>query len=127
MRELIIKLKSVLAGEISTSEDDLNYYSTDGGVFELSPTAIVFPKDTNDVSALVKTVDKIHQIGNDRISLTARGNGTDQGGGPINTGIIIDFMKYMNQILEIGDDFVIVQPGCLYGRLQKELKPRGRY
>ena len=127
MREIIKKLREVLAGDVSVSEDDLGYYSTDGGVFELSPTAIVFPKDTNDVSALVKTVDAIHQNGNDRISLTARGNGTDQGGGPINTGIIIDFMKYMNQILEIGDDYVIVQPGCLYGRLQKELKLRGRY
>lgn len=127
MREIVKKLREVLAGEISVAEDDLDYYSTDGGVFELSPTAIVFPKDTNDVSTLVKTVDAVHQNGNDRISLTARGNGTDQGGGPINTGIIIDFMKYMNQILEIGDDYVIVQPGCLYGRLQKELKLRGRY
>jgi len=127
LREIIKKLQTVLAGEISANEDDLEYYSTDGGVFELSPTAIVYPVDTNDVSTLVKTVDAIHQNGNDKISLTARGNGTDQGGGPINTGIIIDFMKYMNQILEIGDDYVIVQPGCLYGRLQKELKIRGRY
>ena len=127
MREIIKKLQTVLAGDVSVSEGDLDYYSTDGGVFELSPTAIVFPADTNDVSTLVKVVDTIHQNGNDRISLTARGNGTDQGGGPINTGIIIDFMKYMNQILEIGDDYVIVQPGCLYGRLQNELKQRGRY
>ncbi len=127
MREIIKKLQTVLAGDVSVSESDLDYYSTDGGVFELSPTAIVFPADTNDVSTLVKVVDTIHQNGSDRISLTARGNGTDQGGGPINTGIIIDFMKYMNQILEIGDDYVIVQPGCLYGRLQNELKQRGRY
>lgn len=127
MRKVIQKLSEILEGDISTTDVDIEYYSTDGGVFELEPTAIVFPKDVNDVENLVKTVDVFHQNGNDRISLTARGNGTDQGGGPINTGLIVDFMRYMNQILEIGEDYVVVQPGCLYGRLQKELKKRGRY
>lgn len=127
MRQLFKQLEQNLEGDISLSDDDLDYYSTDGGVFELTPSAIVFPKDVNDVSTLVNIVDEAHQNGNDRISLTARGNGTDQGGGPINTGIIVDFMRYMNQILEIGDDYAVVQPGCLYGRLQKELRARGRY
>ncbi len=127
MRQVLKTLSNKLAGEVSVKEDDLRYYSTDGGVFELEPTAIVFPKDANDVSTLVKTVDEYHHLGNDRISLTARGNGTDQGGGPINTGIIVDFMRHMDQILEIGDDYAVVQPGCLYGRLQKELKRHGRY
>lgn len=127
MRRIINKLSETLAGDISIKDSDIDYYSTDGGVFELEPTAIVFPKDVTDVSNLVKTVDEVHKLGNDKISLTARGNGTDQGGGPINTGIIVDFMRYMNQILEIGDDYVVVQPGCLYGRMQKELKKYGRY
>ncbi len=127
MKRLLNQLSKVLEGNISINEEDLEYYSTDGGVFELEPTAIVFPKDVNDVENLVKTVDEFHELGNDRISLTARGNGTDQGGGPINTGIIVDFMKHMDHILEIGDDYVVVQPGCLYGRMQKELKKRGRY
>jgi FAD/FMN-containing dehydrogenase len=127
MRRVLTKLSKILQGDISIKEADIEYYSTDGGVFELEPTAIVFPKDTNDVVNLVRTVDEMHQLGNDKISLTARGNGTDQGGGPINTGIIVDFMRYMDQILEIGDDYAVVQPGCLYGRLQSELKKRGRY
>lgn len=116
-----------MAGDISVRDDDIRYYSTDGGVFELEPTAIVFPKDVNDVQVLVQETDKVHKLGADKVSLTARGNGTDQGGGPINTGLIVDFMRYMNQILEIGDDYVVVQPGCLYGRMQSELKRRGRY
>lgn len=127
MKQLFKQIADNIEGDISTTDDDLRYYATDGGVFELTPSAIVFPKDVNDVSTLVKLVDTAHQNGNDRISLTARGNGTDQGGGPINTGIIVDFMRYMNQILEIGDDYAIVQPGCMFGRLQRELKKRGRY
>ena len=127
MKHALSKIRESIIGDISVKDEDIEYYSTDGGVFELEPTAIVFPKDANDVVNLVKTVDEINEQGGDSISLTARGNGTDQGGGPINTGIIVDFMRYMNQILEIGDDYVLVQPGCLYGRLQDELKRRGRF
>lgn len=127
MNHALTKIKQAISGEVSTKEDDIRYYSTDGGVFELEPTAIVFPKDTNDVVKLVKTVGELNEKGTDTISLTARGNGTDQGGGPINTGIIVDFMEHMNQILEIGDDYAVVQPGCLYGHLQDELKERGRF
>ena len=127
MRHILNKLSKSIAGEVSVSEEDIRYYSTDGGVFEIEPTAIVFPKDTNDMSTITKIVNTAHQHGSDKISLTARGNGTDQGGGPINSGIIVDFMRHMDQILEIGDDFAVVQPGCLYGRLQSELKKTGRY
>ncbi len=127
MKQLFSQLEATLSGDISVSEDDLRYYSTDGGVFELTPSAIVYPKDVTDLVSLVSQVDAMHQRGNDRISLTARGNGTDQGGGPINTGIIVDFMRYMNQILEIGEDYAVVQPGCIFGRLQRELKKKGRF
>ncbi len=127
MKHVFKQLQQTIAGDLSVEDTDLDYYSTDGGVFEITPSAIVFPKDANDVSTVVKTVDIAHQNGNDRISLTARGNGTDQGGGPLNTGIIVDFMRYMDQILEIGDGYAVVQPGCLYGRLQKELKKTGQY
>ena len=127
MNHAIKKIQVTIAGEVSTNEDDLRYYSTDGGVFELEPTAIVFPRDANDVAKLVRVTAEINSQGGDKVSLTARGNGTDQGGGPINTGIIVDFMKHMNQILEISEDSVLVQPGCLYGRMQDELIAQGRF
>ena len=127
MNHAIKKIQVTIAGEVSTKQDDLRYYSTDGGVFELDPTAIVFPRDANDVAKLVRVTAEINSQGGDKVSLTARGNGTDQGGGPINTGIIVDFMKHMNQILEISEDSVLVQPGCLYGRMQDELIAQGRF
>lgn len=127
MNHLIKTLQSKIAGEVSTTADDIDYYSSDGSVFELTPAAIVFPKDANDVANIVKETIKHNLNGADIISLTARGNGTDQGGGPINTGLIVDFMRHMDHILEIGDDYVLVQPGCLYGRMQDELKKQGRF
>jgi FAD/FMN-containing dehydrogenase len=126
MQKVIDRLKSVLMGEISTDPADLDYYSTDGGIFKITPSVIVFPKDAVDVITLVKIINEEARNGR-VIPVTARGRGTDQGGGPLNSGIIVDFTRHMNQILEIGPDFVRVEPGCRYGELQAELKRRGRY
>lgn len=127
LKQILKKLAANIEGEISIREQDLDYYSTDGGVFELAPSAIVFPADANDVVNIVKTVNEHNAHGGSTVSITARGNGTDQGGGPINTGLILDTMRHMNQILEIGDDYVLVQPGCNFGRMQRQLKERGRF
>lgn len=140
--DCIKRIEMTIAGEISTSPSAIDYYATDGSIFMLAPTAVAYPRDVIDVQALVRIVSEStqHISGSDRqadgspneqvserISLTARGNGTDQGGGPINTGIIIDFMRHMDHILEVGPDFVVVQPGCIYERLEDELKRDGRY
>lgn len=120
-------IKQAIRGEVTTEKEDLEYYSTDGGVFELMPSAIVFPRDAVDVANLVKAINAVNLGSDEKVAITARGNGTDQGGGPINHGIILDFMEHMDQILEIGDEHVLVQPGCIFGRLQTELKARGRF
>ena len=127
MQQLLKDIQANIEGEISINPEELTYYSTDGGVFELMPKAVVFPVDSLDVVNLVKTVNAHNETSSEPISITARGNGTDQGGGPINTGIVVDFMKHMNHIIEIGEDHALVQPGCLFGRLQNELKARGRF
>jgi glycolate oxidase len=42
-------------------------------------------------------------------------------------GIILDFSKHMNKIIEIDNDFVTVQPGIVKGVLDKELKKRDKF
>lgn len=122
----IDQLKKIVRGEILTDEDLLDYYSTDGSIFEIKPHAIFYPRDTEDLQILVKF---LHQEAHEGrvLPISARGFGTDQGGGPLGKGIIIDFTKYMNQILEIGNGYVRVQPGVKYGLLQKHLKATGQY
>jgi FAD/FMN-containing dehydrogenase len=82
---------------------------------------IVCPLDEYDLS-------EICQYGYSRnISITARGAGTGLLGQSLNDNIIIDFTKHMNKILEIGTDYVLVQPGLVKGVLDKELKKRGKF
>lgn len=122
----IQELQKLVRGEITTDEEYLDFYSTDGSIFEIRPKAIFYPKDTEDIQSAVKFLHKEASDGR-VLPLIPRGFGTDQGGGPLGKGIIIDFTRHMNQILEIGEGYVRVQPGTHYGEIQKLLKTRGQY
>lgn len=122
----IEELKKNLKGEVRQDEATLAHYRADASVFEMSPQAIVFPSGTEDLLSLVNVIHGQNLTG-DRISLTARGKGTDLTGGSINEGIIVRFPGYLDKILEMGEDYVRVQPGLIYGELQKELAKQGRW
>src|SRR5438445_554277 len=53
--------------------------------------------------------------------------GSSQAGQAIGPGIILDFSKYMNAVLEINpaEHWVCVQPGCVLDDLNLALKPHG--
>ncbi|MDP2671720.1 MAG: FAD-binding oxidoreductase [bacterium] len=126
MTAYLEKLKDILKGDVEHSHDILDYYSTDGSIFQIKPEVVVYPKDTLDIQNLVRYVNELARAGH-KISVTPRGKGTDQAGGPLNDGAILDTTRYMNHILEVGPDFVRVEPGVRYGELQAGLKKLGRY
>lgn len=113
------QLAKVLTGEVTDSEDVRKKMSRDTSLFTLTPSLITYPKDTSDVSTLVKTVRAAKENG-DKVSVTARAAGTDMSGGPLTTSIVANFMKYMNNIIEVGDDYAITEPGVYYRDFEKE-------
>ena len=52
--------------------------------------------------------------------MTARSAGTDMTGGPLNTSIIVEFIKYFNHIRKIGEDYAVVEPGVYYRDFEQE-------
>jgi FAD/FMN-containing dehydrogenase len=46
-------------------------------------------------------------------------------GGPLSQSIVVGFTKYLNHIREIGNDFVVVEPGVYFRDLEKELNKKG--
>ncbi|MEX0916586.1 MAG: FAD-binding oxidoreductase, partial [Candidatus Spechtbacterales bacterium] len=121
--ELIEKLKEVIQGEVATDEETLAEYSADASIFQVRPKAVVFPKDTDDVKALVTFVSE-HKAQDSSLSLTARSAGTDMSGGPLNESIIVGFTKHMNQLLGFEGDRVRVQPGMYYRDFEIEAEKR---
>jgi FAD/FMN-containing dehydrogenase len=96
-------------------------YSVDASHCSLKPSIVNFPSNEQDVQ---KICTYAHSHG---ISLTCRGAGTGLLGQSLSTGIILDFTKKMNKILEIEDDYVIVQPGVVKAVIDKELAKRNKF
>lgn len=103
-----------MALEIVDDPATLDRYSRDWSLFQVVPKGVVFPKNTEDIKSLVA-----YAITH-KISLTARAGGSDMSGGPLGEGIIVDFTNHMNRLIEIGQDYAVVQPGMYYRDFEKE-------
>ena len=94
-------------------------YSTDASLFFIKPALVVFPKNVEDIKKLVSFVSQEKKKERD-VSLTARSAGTDMTGGPLSESIVVEFTKYFNHLLELGDDYAIVEPGMYYRDFEKQ-------
>src|SRR3989344_2408834 len=117
--KLVEELKKTISGEVETDEETLKLYSHDASLFEVMPQAVVFPKNSQDVEKLVQFVSS-HKNEDKSLSLTGRSAGTDMSGGSINDSIIVDFQKYMNNLVEINGDIATTAPGVFYRDFEKE-------
>ncbi len=113
--EFIEEIKKVIKGDVDNSPEMIDSHSRDASLLEVVPELVVFPKDSVDVQSLVKFVNTWNtNHAEHKLHITARSAGTCMSGGSINTSIIMDFTRYMNKIIEVTDDYGIVEPGCYY-------------
>jgi len=115
------KLADLLPGRISTEREDLLCYGFDASGLEGVPTAVVWPQDCGDVVKIMTFA-----FDND-IPVIPRGAGTGMTGGAVpSRGAVVISMERMNRIIEVDSENlnVLVEPGVINGRLQKELAPR---
>ncbi len=115
-----------IAGEenVLSSETDLAVYGYDASLFSAKPEAVVLPKSTEEVSAILRLA---HQ---EKVPVVARGSGTNLSGGsiPARGGIVLHFSK-MNRILDLDleNQRIVVEPGLFNLDLQNELARYGYY
>jgi FAD/FMN-containing dehydrogenase len=121
-------LQEHLLGEVMTSADARRYFSTDGSIFTLTPSLVVYPRNENDVRKTTRFAWQLAERGR-IIPITARGSGTDQGGAALGSGIVLAFPAHMNRIVELDpkSGVVVVEPGLNYGRLQQTLHTHERF
>lgn len=109
----------VLADEAIT-EDYLHDESL--GCTPTRPAALVFPRTTADVVAVLSLADEL------RVPVTARGSGTGLAGACVadEDAILLSFER-MNRILEIDTDnqVAVVQPGVTLAQLDEATAPHG--
>lgn len=114
-----IGLQKEFSGDIDFTPATLDFYSHDASLFEVRPQLVVFPKNTDDIKALVRFAKKEKESGKN-ISITARSAGTDMSGGPLGDSIILDTTRYLNKIISIDPEKAVVEPGCYYRDFEKE-------
>ena len=113
------ELKKIIKGDVSSDNQTLKDYSHDYSLFEVKSKAVVFPKDAQDLKALIKYV-KDNKKNDPALSLTARAAGTDMGGGAINDSILVEFTRYFNHTPQVIGDIVTTEPGVFYRDFEKE-------
>ena len=110
-------LQEHVTGEVTAAQNIRRYFSTDGGVFAVTPSLVVYPRDEQDVRKTARFTWQLAERGR-VIPITARGLGTDQAGAAVGSGIMMVFPAHMHRILELdgktGD--VVIEPGINYGK-----------
>ncbi|MCO6476999.1 MAG: FAD-binding protein, partial [Phaeodactylibacter sp.] len=116
-------LKTNIRGNVLTDEASLGLYATDASVYQARPVAVVLPKDEADVLTAIKIAGE-HQV-----SILPRGGGTSLAGQTVGHSMVLDFSKYMNNILEINEQerWARVQPGLVRDELDAALEPLGQH
>src|SRR5579883_629706 len=124
-REILAEMQSRLGRHAVLSDPaDLKLYEYDGGVDKALPDAVVFPRTTEEVVALVRLA-RDHNL-----PIVGRGAGTGLSGGAIARagGLLISFAR-MNQILEIDieNERAVVQPGVVNLDITLAVQPFGYF
>ncbi|WP_457599350.1 FAD-binding oxidoreductase, partial [Hydrogenimonas sp.] len=100
-------------------------YSYDATRERYEPDAVIFPRDEEDVSRILRYCNE-HGI-----VIVPRGAGSGFTGGalPAKGGIVLALEKHMNKILEIDMDnmVAVVQPGVINMELQKAVEAKGLF
>ncbi|NMN95412.1 FAD-binding and (Fe-S)-binding domain-containing protein [Antrihabitans stalactiti] len=115
------ELRTRVGGAVDDGARRRAEYSSDASNYRVVPDAVVFPKSNEDV---VEVLDFARANG---LAVTARGGGTSVAGNAIGPGLVLDFSRYMNAIVELDPDNrrATVQPGVVLGDLQRAARPHG--
>lgn len=121
-RGLIAKqLHDAVRGEVRFDEPTRHLYANDASIYRMVPVGVVIPKDEADVVAAVE-ICRAH-----RLPVLARGGGTGLAGQTVNTAVVFDFSKYMNDIVELDPEArtAVVQPGVICDQLRFAAQEHG--
>jgi FAD/FMN-containing dehydrogenase/Fe-S oxidoreductase len=106
-----------IKGEVHYDKTSLALYATDASMYQMLPNMVVIPKDEDD---LLKIVDYART---NNLTILPRGSATSLAGQTVNSGIVIDFTKNFNKIVNIDLDKkqATVMPGVTRDQLNVEI------
>jgi len=114
-------LRDRLRGEVHCDLMRRGIYATDASHYQMTPRVVVVPGDEADVIATM-AVAREHGV-----PITGRGGGTSLAGQTFGPGIVIDFSKHLNAVLEVNEAqrWARVQPGIVRDHLNQHIAHLG--
>ncbi|MCX8251873.1 MAG: FAD-binding protein [Dehalococcoidia bacterium] len=120
--DLAADLRSVVQGEVRFDSYSRALYSQDASIYSMEPAGVVLPKSVEDVQAVLEICNR------NGVKVLSRGGGTGLSGQTVQEGaVVIDYTKYMHDVLEINaeEQWVRTQPGITLTELNRQLRPHG--
>ncbi len=118
---MLARLAKAGVREIDSSTLTRGLYSTDASLYRVEPVAVVRPRHADEVAAVLQACAETGT------PLTARGAGTSIAGNAVGPGIVLDFSRHLNRILDIdpASGEARVEPGLVHADLQRVAAPLG--
>ena len=115
------KLRQTLKGDVLFDRASRGRYSTDASIYQIEPVGIVVPRDETDLALALDVARDA------KAAILPRGAGTSQCGQTVGDALVVDFSKYMRNVVGFDKDRaeVTVQPGVVLDQLNAWLKPHG--
>jgi len=119
--DVVHALRSALHGVVDDSSRRRAEYSTDASNYRVVPQVVAFPRDVDDVLAAAEVSRTLG------VPLTSRGGGTSVAGNAVGTGIVLDFSRHVNRVLDLDPEArtARVEPGVVMAAVQKAAAPHG--
>jgi FAD/FMN-containing dehydrogenase/Fe-S oxidoreductase len=110
------ELRKAVSGEVQFDQGTRALYSTDASNYRQVPVGVVFPKNIDDVIAIVEIARK------HRVPLLGRGGGTSLAGQCCNVAIVLDFSRHMRAIKNLDplQKIAEVEPGIVLDDVRNE-------
>ncbi|MDO9380243.1 MAG: FAD-linked oxidase C-terminal domain-containing protein [Nocardioidaceae bacterium] len=118
---LAAELVAAVSGEVAFDEYSRHLFSRDASMYSITPLGVVYPKDADDVAATVRIAAR-HGV-----HVTPRGAGTSLAGQTIGAGLVLDFSRHMNKILDLDPEArtARVEVGVVQDDLNRAAAPFG--
>jgi len=113
------KLRADIEGEVYFDSFNRGRYATDASQYQVMPVGVIIPRTMADVWTV---------IGHARaegVPILPRGGGSSQCGQTVNSALVIDNSKYLNQLLDLDVKTLrcTVEPGIVLDELNRLLRP----
>ncbi|MBI4567768.1 MAG: FAD-binding oxidoreductase [Planctomycetes bacterium] len=110
-----------MRGELDLGPAARAAYATDASLYRIPPLGVAFPRDEDDVRAIVAFAAER------RLPLLPRGGGTSLAGQAVGEALILDFRRHMARLIEVDTArrLARAQPGLVLDELNRALAPMG--